>query len=515
MALKITITDAGRAEITNAENTGTAPVTITHIALGDAGYPPDPAQVALHSEVKRVSSIAGEVVAANTISVTAKDESNDDYTVREFGLITEHGTLFAVYSQIAPIIEKATPSTLLLTIDVVLADLDAASLSFGDVTFSNPPASKTVAGVVKLSSSVTNPDESVAATALAAKKAYDAAAVRLEKSANLSDLDNKTQARENLGLSEASTQGSTDSRTSPSTTTLLQAKAMNDHRNSGDHDGRYVMLDNGIIAIEFDLATNTIIFRQKSSETDAPILQARSVGQAVRFSVSHDAPELNGDSTGWTIGGKKIVDETRSISTGAGLTGGGNLSSNRTLSIPGSGVQTYMLADYSVSLDKLQNWMITNQKMSADAIESRAIKDGAVTPSKVEPWSLTHEQMAANGIQGRAINSGAIIARHISDNNVYAQHLSQGSPEGDWVRERIANRGGIGWVGTYGFLSRRNGGTSSPGDTLSGSNLQWAGIREKVTGMTLGGSPAGTWRCMGIAANDGSSGDATLWLRIS
>jgi len=37
----------------------------------------------------------------------------------------------------------------------------------------------------------------------------------------------------------------TDSRTDASTTTLLQAKAMNDHRTSGDHDARYALKSGG------------------------------------------------------------------------------------------------------------------------------------------------------------------------------------------------------------------------------------------------------------------------------
>src|SRR3990167_2923338 len=140
MALLITITDAGRAEVINADNTGTGPVRITEIGFGTGQYAPSKAQTALTAEVKRVGSIAGQPVAADTIHVIAKDEGPDAYNAGEFGLYSASGTLVAVYSQVAAsgwIIQKAGASTLLLAIDIILESLDATSLSFGDITFLN------------------------------------------------------------------------------------------------------------------------------------------------------------------------------------------------------------------------------------------------------------------------------------------------------------------------------------------------------------------------------------------
>lgn len=148
MALTITITDAGRAEVINAANTGTAPVEITEIGLGTGNYSPSPTQTALQTEIKRLNTISGEVVADDTIHVTVKDESSDDYDVSEFGLFTASGTLFAVYSVTSGnIIEKSAPSTLLMAVDIILSTLDATNLTFGSTEFTNPPASETVQGV--------------------------------------------------------------------------------------------------------------------------------------------------------------------------------------------------------------------------------------------------------------------------------------------------------------------------------------------------------------------------------
>lgn len=152
MSIQITITNAGRAEIINAANTGTAPVTITHVGVGTGQYVPAATQNALQAETKRLATIAGQVVADDTIHVTIKDESNDVYNVSEFGLFTESGTLFAVYSQTSgPFMQKAGPSTLLLSVDILLGTLDANNITFGDTSFSNPPASETTPGVVQIS----------------------------------------------------------------------------------------------------------------------------------------------------------------------------------------------------------------------------------------------------------------------------------------------------------------------------------------------------------------------------
>ena len=182
MALLITITNAGRAEIINAQNTGTEKVTITAVALGTGQYTPSKTQSALQAEVKRVGSIAGQAVAADTIHVMAMDESTAAYNVGEFGLISDKGTLIAVYSQLPAagwIIQKAATSTLLLATDIILESLDTSVIEFGDITFINPPATASVAGVTKLVNTLTSTDTTSALTAAMGKKLQD------EKQANI------------------------------------------------------------------------------------------------------------------------------------------------------------------------------------------------------------------------------------------------------------------------------------------------------------------------------------------
>nr|WP_300306914.1 phage tail protein [Halomonas sp.] len=160
-SLQITITDAGRAEVINAANNGTAPITITQVGVGTGQYSPDPAATALQAELKRLDTMSGTVVADDTISVTITDESNDAYTVNEFGLYTDNGTLFAVYSHPTDsVVQKSTSGNLLMTVDVVLSTLDATNLTFGDTSFSNPPASEIVKGVIEIA----DEDEALAGT---------------------------------------------------------------------------------------------------------------------------------------------------------------------------------------------------------------------------------------------------------------------------------------------------------------------------------------------------------------
>lgn len=478
-AMHVTVTNAGRAELINAVNTGTAPVAITHIAFGDAGYPVSPSQTSLRNELNRVSAIAGQAVAADTISVTAKDESSGTYTVREFGLFTEHGTLFAVYSQATPIIEKAPVTTLLLTIDVTLQDIDVGKITFGDVSFSNPPASETVAGVVRLSSAVDSPATDVAASSAAVKSANDNAETRLKKADNLSDLADKAKARSNLGLSSAATMSTTSSRTDGSTSKVLQAKAMNDHRISGDHDGRYVrrtgaedlsghyrttgQVEAGRGGGSVAMTTNdgkgnaNLTFNHRDGKADQD-------GNAGRIHVNTDETS-NGIMTIQVKSGLKkgvltdlisvmtlhqdvvnvlvalrrkgvdVVDVNRTIATGSGLTGGGNLNANRTLSVDSTVVRT-----------------------------SRAI-----------------------GTSGGLTGGGNLSANRtisIAAKGVKAAHLADGASERDWVLRRVASAP-VGVAGTPIVAYRDT--ACSPGVIYSGNTLKYPNGKQLT----------GSWRCMG------------------
>ena len=146
----IVITSAGLAEIINAEHNGTAPVLIKSIGYGTGQYKATASQTKLQKEFKRLTSLSGGAVGDQTIHITSLDSSADSYTVYEIGLFTDKGTLFAVYSQTIPILQKASQSQSLLAVDIIASAFDATSIVFGDTNFHNPPATTSTLGVVEL-----------------------------------------------------------------------------------------------------------------------------------------------------------------------------------------------------------------------------------------------------------------------------------------------------------------------------------------------------------------------------
>jgi len=150
MALTAIVTNAGRAALVNASNTGTAPVTIAQVGLTATAVVPGVGITVLPGEYKRVATISGDVVADDTIHLIVRDESADLFTVRSFALYLGDGTLFAIYGQADVILEKSAQAIMLLAIDVQFADVTAAMLTFGDTNFLNPPATTERQGVVEL-----------------------------------------------------------------------------------------------------------------------------------------------------------------------------------------------------------------------------------------------------------------------------------------------------------------------------------------------------------------------------
>ena len=146
--LPFILTPTGRARLINPENTGTSGLTISHVGVSasDAGV----VGGVLQGEIKRLDTFAGQVVADDTIHVTIRDDSADVYSLRAFALYFEDGTLMGWHAQPAVILEKSAQAMLLMSGDFQFQNLDVTTLTFGDSSWTNPVATTTVFGVLRL-----------------------------------------------------------------------------------------------------------------------------------------------------------------------------------------------------------------------------------------------------------------------------------------------------------------------------------------------------------------------------
>lgn len=177
MNLNFIVTNVGRAALVNAQQNGTAPVTIAQCGVSASPLVPVATATALPGEIKRVAALSGDTVADDTIHLVARDESTDAYSVYSFALYLADGTLFAIYGQATPINVKTAASIMMLTIDIKFADIDASAVTFGDANFLNPPATTTVPGVVELATSAEAITGTDAQRAVTPRAMWDAVAV--------------------------------------------------------------------------------------------------------------------------------------------------------------------------------------------------------------------------------------------------------------------------------------------------------------------------------------------------
>lgn len=150
MSIELVVTEAGRAALINAANTGSSAVTIAQIGVSATAVVPSVSAATLPGEIKRVSTIGGGATAEDTIHISLRDDSADAYSLRSFALYLNDGTLFAIYGQAGPIVTKTATSTAMIAIDVVLADISSAALVFGDTNFTDPNATTSTPGLLEL-----------------------------------------------------------------------------------------------------------------------------------------------------------------------------------------------------------------------------------------------------------------------------------------------------------------------------------------------------------------------------
>ena len=146
-ALPLIITDAGRQAAIDAEHNGLQ-LELSEIALGRGLWSPDASATGLKDEIKRLTNLGGVDLAADMLHLTITDDTTDAYELGEFGLYSDTGVLFALYSQAQPISEKIAESILMLSADIKLDTVPAGSVTISGNNFYYPPATPTLLGVM-------------------------------------------------------------------------------------------------------------------------------------------------------------------------------------------------------------------------------------------------------------------------------------------------------------------------------------------------------------------------------
>ena len=149
-ALPLIVTDAGRAAAIAANDAGLQ-LQISEVAIGSGQWTPDETATALKTEIKRLDNLGGAASGPDMIFLSFSDAGNDEYRVGEFGLYSDTGVLFAIYSRTGDwITEKTDESILMLSIDIKLDSVPPGSVTVTGNNFVYPPATETLAGVLKI-----------------------------------------------------------------------------------------------------------------------------------------------------------------------------------------------------------------------------------------------------------------------------------------------------------------------------------------------------------------------------
>lgn len=359
---------------------------------------------------------------------------------------------------------------------------------------------------------------------------------------NLSDLADPATARVNLGLGTSAVAGSTASRTSESTTLLLQAAAMNDHRLSSDHDSRYTRRSNNLSDLNDSAAArdnlglgsaatqpdsrylvvgdNGTVYLDKvvggldirTKDNDAPyILQVKSSGNAARLTVTHNAKELASSITDgdWRIDGDLVYHEGNQLALG---TSAATARSNLGL---GSAAQQNTSA-FSPSNHNHDSRYPLADNVEAVGFESNN-KDRPYFRSTDGVWhlqrALGYTPIEQGGGSFQSNNKVRIGWSDAGELRAQVDGLDLGKIWTDHKSGGASSEAGA--VGTYALLRLHGSGSLqvSAGALRSGGGL----IPSAAGGNAIASPVPGTWRCMGGATTYTSdvSNEVTLWVRVS
>lgn len=121
------------------------------------------------------------------------------------------------------------------------------------------------------------------------------------------------------------------------------------------------------------------------------------------------------------------ADKVTSITANEGLTGGGNLSANRSIGISNGGVSNAKLAEGSVSEGKL----------ASNAVSTSKIQDASISTSKIVDGSVTNAKLANDAVGTTKIVNGSVTSEKLADGSISIDKLANST-----ITETVAMAGG-------------------------------------------------------------------------
>lgn len=150
MAINVIVTDAGFSALLNAEASGTEKVKLTKIGFGSESYVPSQEQTELKNQFKIFDSEFGGEKDGNSIQISLRDASEDAYDVYEFGIYTDAGILFAVYSQETPILSKTEATVAMLYFEFFLKNGNPEYIELDPLIFDLNSATENREGIAEI-----------------------------------------------------------------------------------------------------------------------------------------------------------------------------------------------------------------------------------------------------------------------------------------------------------------------------------------------------------------------------
>ncbi|QQQ17744.1 tail fiber protein [Brevundimonas vitis] len=353
-ALSLTVTQAGLAALVNAQATGASAAVIAQIGISATAFNVTTAVTAIPDEFKRVGAVSGQVVDAQTIHVAAVDASQDTYVVRSIGVYLNTGVLLAAYSQAEPLLEKTARSWAVFDAVIRLLSALAGNVAFSGGGWTNPPASEAIMGVIKLATGAealagVDATRAITPVTLALVAALKADRVRMITGGGLVAGGGDLSADRVLTVTEASDAealAGVDGTKAITARRLATVKALK-------ADKARTVTGGGLVTGGGDLSADRVLTVTEASDAEAlagvdatTVITPRRLAVAIAALIAGAPGALNtldelaaalGDDANFaaTVTNSLALkaDKARTVTGGGLVTGGGDLSADRVLTV--------------------------------------------------------------------------------------------------------------------------------------------------------------------------------------